>query len=423
MSLLKSLLFTSESVSAGHPDKLCDRISDAILDGYLAHDPNARVACETLASDGRIIVAGEFKANDAARQHMNEQAEGIVRQTIRDVGYGSADLDIDPDTCRVEFAFNSQSSEIGDAVDGSTTLGAGDQGIVFGYACNETPEFMPLAWSLATRLIDQAQKANRLAPNPETQTRTWGLRPDGKAQVTVRYEDGRPIGVQTVVMSWQHEKSLSVERVREWLEREVVDVIIPKAERTEDFVLHLNPAGSFTVGGPKADTGLTGRKIIVDTYGGYAPHGGGAFSGKDPSKVDRSGAYAARWIAKNIIAAGLADRVTVQLSYAIGLCEPISVTVDTAGTGEFPDVLIRALVRGTFDLTPQGIIEALNLKRPIYTATSSLGHFGAFIDPDLCLWERTDMADVVRRTANKQARLLSAVGFSFGAQPTSPLIN
>jgi S-adenosylmethionine synthetase len=389
-------LFTSEAVSAGHPDKLCDRISDAILDAFLALDPDARVACETFAFNDRILVAGEFKARAGIVKQVEAQADAIVRQAVREVGYDTPDTVIDPATCLVEIAFNAQAEEISAAVDGTKTLGAGDQGIMFGYACDETPELMPLAWSLANALIKRAQYMNEGSRYQRGASPILPLRPDGKTQVTVRYEDGRPVGVQSVVMSWQHSAKLSVEQIRWWLERFVVDAVIPSAMRTDDFVMHLNPGGSFIVGGPKADTGLTGRKIIVDTYGGAAPHGGGAFSGKDPSKVDRSGAYAARWIAKSIVAACLARKATVQVSYAIGMAQPISIVVDTDGTGTVPDDVIAAAITDVFDLSPAGIIEALRLKRPIYKATSSLGHFGAFRDSGTYLWEATDRAMALR---------------------------
>jgi S-adenosylmethionine synthetase len=416
---IKDGLFTSECVSLGHPDKLCDRISDAILDGFLELDPNSRVACETLAIDGRIIVAGEFKAHREASARMAETAEGMVREAIRSVGYGSSNYDIDPDTCRVELAFNSQAREISTAVDGGQQLGAGDQGMMFGYACEETPDLMPLAWSLATRLVACAQEMNDRSRFQRGGSPVMPLRPDGKAQVTVRYGDGRPAGVQSVVMSWQHDPLLDVEEVRAWLDRHVVQAIVPVEDRTEDFVLHLNPGGRFTVGGPKADTGLTGRKIIVDTYGGAAPHGGGAFSGKDPSKVDRSGAYAARWIAKNLVAAGLAGRVTVQLSYAIGIAEPVSVAIDSDGTGTLPDSDLEKIVRECFDLTPDGIIEALGLRAPIYTATSSLGHFGSFRDPEVHLWEATNKVGQLQAAA--KAVMASPVsGRTNGGAATSP---
>jgi S-adenosylmethionine synthetase len=386
-------LFTSEAVSAGHPDKLCDRISDTILDAFLKRDPNARVACEAFAFGDRIIVAGEFKAKTGVTPEVLAEADGLVRQTLREIGYRSDEHDIDPDTCRIEFVFNAQSPQISTAVDGGASLGAGDQGIMFGYACDETPELMPLAWSLANALVHHTQHMNRRSVSQRGASPILPLRADGKTQVTVRYKDGRPIGVQSVLISWQHAPHISLQEARWWLETFVVKTIIPTEIRTDDFVLHLNPAGPFTVGGPKADTGLTGRKIIVDTYGGAAPHGGGAFSGKDPSKVDRSGAYAARWIAKTIVAAGLAQRATVQLSYAIGLAQPVSIVVDTDGSGIVPDDVISEAVRQIFDLSPAGIIEVLDLKRPIYTPTSSLGHFGAYRDPATYLWERTSRAE------------------------------
>jgi len=393
--------FTSEAVSAGHPDKLCDRISDAILDAFLKRDPNARVACETFAFGDRIIVAGEFKAKAGVTPEVLAEAEGLVRQTLREIGYSSYEYDIDPATCRIELAFNTQSSEISTAVDGNAELGAGDQGIMFGYACDETPELMPLAWSLANALVHHTQYMNHQSQFQRGASPIRPLRADGKTQVTVRYQDGRLIGVQSVVMSWQHAPHISVEDARWWLETFVVKTIIPAELRTDDFVLHLNPAGPFTVGGPNADTGLTGRKIIVDTYGGAAPHGGGAFSGKDPSKVDRSGAYAARWIAKTIVAAGLARRATVQLSYAIGLAQPVSIVVDCDGTGTVADELLGAAIRQVYDLSPAGIISALDLKRPIYQATSSLGHFGAFRDPAVYLWENTSRVEALMEAVRK----------------------
>ena len=401
-------LFTSEAVSAGHPDKLCDRISDTILDAFLVLDPDARVACETFAINDRIIVAGEFKARPGVARQVEAQADQLVRKALKDVGYGTADHDVDPATCLIELAFNAQAAEISHAVDGSDNLGAGDQGIMFGYACDETPELMPLAWSLANALVNRAQEMNERSRYQRGASPVRPLRPDGKTQVTVRYQDGRPVGVQSVVVSWQHSAELTLEQVRWWLQRFVVDAIIPPDIRTEDFVMHLNPGGRFTVGGPKADTGLTGRKIIVDTYGGAAPHGGGAFSGKDPSKVDRSGAYAARWIAKAIVASCLARKATVQLSYAIGLAEPISIVVDTDGTGTVPDEIIADAIPEVFDLSPAGIIEALQLKRPIYTATSSLGHFGAFRDSGKYLWEGTDRAMALRDAVRMKMTATSA---------------
>lgn len=386
-------LFTSESVSPGHPDKLCDRISDAILDRFLTLDPSSRVACETLATNERIIVAGEFRTTDPSDFYKIErEAEDIVRQTLRSVGYGSREYDIDPQNCDIEILFNRQSSEIAAGVDREgKNLGAGDQGIMFGYACDETPALMPLAWSLATDLV----AAGASMAGPETE---W-LRPDGKSQVTVRYENGLPVGVQSVVLSWQHSPQRNVEEMRDFLTRYVVDQVIPKSQRTADFRVFLNPAGSWTTGGPKGDCGLTGRKIIVDTYGGACAHGGGAFSGKDPSKVDRSAAYAARYIAKHVVAAGLARRCTVQLSYAIGHDQPVSVAVSLHGTGYVSETVVERAICQIFDLSPAGIIRELDLLRPVYTSTSSLGHFGKYRNPMLHRWEATpkvaELADLI----------------------------
>lgn len=376
-------LFTSESVSAGHPDKLCDRISDAVLDAFLERDSNARVACETFAANDKIIVAGEFRTERVEDFNaVRAAAPGIVRDTLRQIGYGSEQYDIDPGTCEVEVRFNHQSPEIQAGVDGGETTGAGDQGLMFGHAVDETEALTPLAWSLATDLVERASSLIRSGGGP--------LKPDGKAQVTVRYVDGVPVGIDTVVLSWQHSPDLKIDAVRDYLTAEVLDQVIPGELRTDGFKAFLNPAGSFTVGGPKGDTGLTGRKIIVDTYGGACPHGGGAFSGKDPTKVDRSAAYAARHVAKNIVGGGLAKRCTVQLAYAIGVAEPVSVNVETYGTGVVPDVEIAAVVAALWDLTPAGIIKELDLLRPIYTGTAALGHFGRWKSPELYHWERLD---------------------------------
>lgn len=383
-------LFTSEAVSAGHPDKMCDRISDAILDQFLERDSNARVACETFAADDKIIVAGEFKT--AHREHFEEvrdRAEEIVRETVRAIGYGDADHDIDPDRCAVEVRFNAQSEEISAGVDGGNSLGAGDQGLMFGHAVNETAEFMPLAWSLATHLIQKGM----------SNVGKGVLRPDGKAQVTVRYEDGRPVGIEAVVLSWQHSDELSIGEVRDWLSTNVLDEVVPVELRTSGFQAFLNPAGPFTIGGPKGDTGLTGRKIIVDTYGGACPHGGGAFSGKDPSKVDRSAAYAARHVARNILAADLAERCSVQLAYAIGVAEPVSINVETYGTGKIADHQLSDAVADLWDLSPAGIIRELDLLRPIYAETAVLGHFGRWRDPEAYHWERSSKAQSLLKLA------------------------
>lgn len=381
--MIRNGLFTSEAVSSGHPDKLCDRISDAILDAFLARDPDSRVACECFAADGKILVAGEFRARDNVVAEVTADAKRIVRQTIRDVGYGRWDTDIDPDACEIEVRFNSQSPEIEAGVDGGTQLGAGDQGLMFGYAVDETEELMPLAWSLANDLIACGSELRRADGT--------FLRPDAKSQVTLRYENFEVVGVQAVVLSWQHDGAVGLDDVRRFLSEEIVAKVIPPEKRTTDFKIHLNPSGKFTTGGPKGDTGLTGRKIIVDTYGGAAPHGGGAFSGKDPSKVDRSGAYAARWIAKNIVAAGLAKRATVQLAYAIGVAEPVSIAIDTHASGTNDDQAIANAIASLSDLTPHGIINHFDLKRPIYTQTSSLGHFGRFRDPQVYAWENADL--------------------------------
>ena len=392
-------LFTSESVSAGHPDKLCDRISDAVLDEFLTLDANARVACETFAHDDTIVVAGEFRTRrqedfDAIR----DRAPGLVRRTLADVGYGSSQQDIDPSNCEVDARFNRQSPELAACVDGAESLGAGDQGLMFGYATDETESLTPLAWTLATNLIQRG-----------TVLRAAGgsvLRPDAKSQVTVRYEKGEPARIQTVVLSWQHDPKANVEEIRRFLEREIVDTVIPRDARTTDFRILCNPAGAWTIGGPKGDTGLTGRKIVVDTYGSSCPHGGGTFSGKDASKVDRCGAYAARWVAKNVVAAGLAGRCTIQLAYAIGVPEPVSINVETYA-GDPNAAAIAVAVNDVFDLRPEGIIRDLELLRPIYTATSSLGHFGPWRDPRIYRWERTDRAEALRASFRAPRRKCS----------------
>lgn len=376
-------LFTSESVSAGHPDKLCDLISDAILDAFLERDPHARVACETFAANDKIIIAGEFRTERVEDfKAVRAAAPVIVRKALKQVGYGSDQYDINPATCEIEVRFNHQSPEISAGVDGGDTTGAGDQGLMFGHAIDETEALTPLAWSLATDLIQRA--STLIVPGGGV------LKPDGKAQVTVRYVEGAPVGIDTAVLSWQHQPEIKINDVRDFLAAEVLDYVIPRGLRTANFKAFLNPAGPFTVGGPKGDTGLTGRKIIVDTYGGACAHGGGAFSGKDPTKVDRSAAYAARHVAKNIVAAGLAKRCTVQLAYAIGVAEPVSVSVETYGTGVAPDTEISAAVEAIWDLTPAGIIRDLDLLRPIYTGTTSLGHFGRWKSPELYRWERLD---------------------------------
>lgn len=389
----RNYLFTSESVSEGHPDKMADQISDRILDEFLARDPNARVACETVLADQFVLVAGEFKtADQAVFEEVRGRAEEIVRQTIRDIGYTSKEDGIDPDKCEVKIAFNRQSIHINQGVDQADgEIGAGDQGLMFGYACDETPELMPLAITLAHKLVRKQAELRKSGVLP------W-LRPDAKSQVSVRYIDGRPVAVEKVVLSTQHSPEISTAELREVVRREIVEAVIPAELRSNNFEVLVNPTGRFEVGGPNGDTGLTGRKIIVDTYGGSCPHGGGAFSGKDPSKVDRSAAYMARYIAKNIVGAKLATMCLVQLAYAIGVVEPVSVMVDTFGTGRQSDEKLEVLVRENFKLTPKGIIDSLDLKRPIYAKTAVYGHFGQ----DGFSWEKTDKVALLQLAVKKE---------------------
>ena len=376
------ILFTSESVTEGHPDKIADQISDAILDAALADDPMSRVACETLLTTGLVIIAGEITTK--AQIDYN----GIARRVIGDIGYTRAKYGFDNETCSVLCAVHQQSPDIAMGVD---TGGAGDQGLMFGYACNETPELMPLPIQLAHRL------AERL-----TETRKSGLlpylRPDGKSQVTVEYRDGRPFRVDAVVISSQHAPEVENDQLRSEIREHVIRHTVPGDLIDDNTKYHINPTGRFVTGGPQGDSGLTGRKIIVDTYGGYAPHGGGAFSGKDPTKVDRSAAYMARYIAKNIVSAGLADKCEVQLAYAIGVAEPVSVYVDTQGTGRISDKQISKLVRDHFPMTPKEIITELKLRRPVYRQTAAYGHFGR--TGDGFTWEVTDKAEALRAAAD-----------------------
>jgi S-adenosylmethionine synthetase len=376
-------LFTSESVSEGHPDKIADQISDAILDAFLAAEPEAKVACETFVADNLVVIAGEFKtADEQVFSDVRDRAEGIARQVLRDIGYHDAESGIDPDHCEVQVRFNHQSIQINKGITlAGGDIGAGDQGMMFGYACDETPDLMPYAIWLAHRLVKRQAQLRKSGALP------W-LRPDAKSQVTVAYEGHRVAGIENVVISTQIEAGLDPLWVAQEVTREIIDPLVPTDLRTPGFRIWVNPAGPFEIGGPKGDTGLTGRKIIVDTYGGSCPHGGGAFSGKDPTKVDRSAAYMARYIAKNLVGAGYASRCLVQLAYAIGVAEPVSLLIDTYGTGTVPDERLETMVRATFKLTPRGIIESLNLRRPIYRQTAAYGHFGRDL-PDFT-WERLD---------------------------------
>jgi S-adenosylmethionine synthetase len=378
----ESYLFTSESVTEGHPDKIADQISDAVLDAVIAQDPGGRVACETLVTTGLVVVAGEITTKCYV------DIPKVARETVRQVGYTRAKFGFDFETCGVVTAIDEQSSDIALGVD---TFGAGDQGLMFGYACRETPELMPLPIMLAHKLVMRLTEVRRNGA-------LGYLRPDGKSQVTVRYVDGQPVAVETVVISAQHAENITTEQLRQ----DIIDaVIVPTVpahliERNR-CVFHVNPTGRFVKGGPMGDTGLTGRKIIVDTYGGSCPHGGGAFSGKDPTKVDRSACYMARYAAKNLVAAGLAERAQLQVAYAIGVAEPVSIMVETYGTGKFPNAHLEKLVRRLFDFTPAGIIKHLDLRRPIYKKTAAYGHFGRS-EPEFT-WERTDRVAELRDAA------------------------
>jgi len=381
LSTESGYLFTSESVTEGHPDKIADQISDAVLDAALTEDPTARVACETLVTTGLVVIAGEITTS--ARIDYTK----VARDTIREIGYTRAKYGFDCDTCSVLSALDRQSPDIAMGVD---TGGAGDQGLMFGFACNETPELMPLPIQLAHLLARRLSEARKAGELPY-------LRPDGKSQVTIEYRDGRPFRASAIVISSQHDANVTNEQLRAEIEEKVIRKTVSSELLDKDTKLHINPTGRFVTGGPQGDAGLTGRKIIVDTYGGYAPHGGGAFSGKDPTKVDRSAAYMARYVAKNIVAAGLADRCLVQLAYAIGIADPVSVLIDTHGTGRLSEGHLAKLVRDNFELTPRGIIEELNLRRPIYKATAAYGHFGR--EENGFSWEKVDKAEALRNAA------------------------
>jgi len=383
-------LFTSESVSMGHPDKLADQISDGVLDAYLAQDPTSRVACETMVTTGLAVIAGEITSRGTI------DYQQVVRDVIREAGYTEAEMGIAADTCSVIVAVGKQSVDIARGVDENASagkdVGAGDQGLMFGYACNDTPELMPLPISLSHRILDRLTVARR------TGEVDW-LRPDSKSQVTVEYEGNKPVRIDTIVVSTQHAPHVENDEIRKFIIEKVVKPLLPTDLDTSDITYHINPTGRFVVGGPHGDCGLTGRKIIVDTYGGWGRHGGGAFSGKDPTKVDRSAAYMARHVAKNIVAAGLADRCEVQLAYAIGVSEPVSIHVDTEGTGKVDDERLCELVRETFPLTPRGIIEYLDLRRPIFRRTAAGGHFGR----EEFAWEKTDKAAALAEAAGAGA--------------------
>ena len=385
-------LFTSESVTEGHPDKMCDQISDAVLDAILEKDPDAHVACETCATTGLITVMGEV----TTETYVNVQ--DLVRSVVNDIGYDRAKKGFDGATCAVLVALHDQSPDIAQGVNdalekrgsGEKETGAGDQGMMFGYACDETPELMPMPIALAHRLTRQMAKVRKEGLCPY-------MRPDGKAQVTVIYEDDKPVGIDTIVISTQHDEEVTQEQIRKDMIEHVVHAVIPAELLSDQTKYYINPTGRFVIGGPAGDCGLTGRKIIVDTYGGYAPHGGGAFSGKDPTKVDRSAAYAARHAAKNVVAAGLAKKCQVALAYAIGVAQPVSFTVDTFGTGVIPDEKLSEIVRDTFDMRPDAIISRLDLLRPIYRQTAAYGHFGR-TDVDLP-WEHTEFTEILRKKA------------------------
>ncbi len=384
--MANSHLFTSESVSEGHPDKVADQISDAILDAIFEQDPAARVACETLVNTGMVVIAGEITTEAWV------DMQDVVRQTVKRIGYNNSDMGFDWESCAVLTSIDKQSADIAMGVDEGEDheQGAGDQGLMFGYASNETDVLMPAPITYAHRLVQRQAEVRKSGTLP------W-LRPDAKSQVTFRYEDNKPVGIEAVVLSTQHTPDITTEALREAVMDEIILPVLPKEWLNGDTQFHINPTGRFVIGGPVGDCGLTGRKIIVDTYGGMARHGGGAFSGKDPSKVDRSAAYASRYVAKNIVAAGLADRCEIQVSYAIGVAEPTSISVETFGTGKLAESRIVELIRAHFDLRPRGLVTMLDLLRPIYGPTAAYGHFGR--EDEGFPWEKTDKADVLRDAA------------------------